>query len=448
MKKLNTLLAFTALCTLSVINGASATDLREVLAHTYNTNPTLLAERETLKTADEQYNQAFSGWLPTASLNLERQHQDVKVNNRAPADSSVGTSRDFRVNQPVFNGGETIAQINRAKNQIKAAQETLKRTEQTMFLDAITAYMDVIRTEEVLRLSQKNAEVLKKHRASTDQRFQLGEVTRTDVAQANARVSRAITDQTRALGEATVARATFKNVTGMDALSLTPPEEAPGTALTLETAISMATTNNPSVKLAEYNVLAAKNNVSISKAVLLPDVSLQGEIRNTDGFINLGGGSYDTQTATINVAVPLYQSGVEYSRIRANKNTVDRRKSEAQAVTRDVIESTTRSWENLEVARATLISTSDAVSAATTAMEGVSQETEVGSRTVLDLLDAEQELFAAQTESVRAKSTQIIASYSLKSAQGELTASGLNLPVEIYDPNVHLSKTKYRLIGF
>jgi len=420
MKKLHNIAIFS----LSVFYAVSAhaTDLTEVLVQTYKTNPDLIAEREILKATDENYNQAFSGWLPSAEINADREHDSVKSGRRR-AVSSVGTSKSFAIQQPVFNGGETIARMHQAKNQIKAEQATLIRIEQRAFLDAITAYMDVIRNDEVVKLNEKNLEVLKKSKISTDERFRLGEVTRTDAAQANARVSRAISEKTRAIGEAMVARATFKNVTGMDATTLTMPNEASNLPRTKDEAIIIAVKNNPSVKSAESSVLAAKNAVSASKAALLPDVSLRADYRNTDGILNLGGNVYDTKTATINLRMPLYQSGAEYSRIRAGKNTVNRRKFEAEGTMRDVAESATRYWENLEVSRANLISSRDAVVAATTALEGVTQEIEFGSRTVIEALNAQQELFQTQTDVVRAKHDDIIASYSLKSVMGGLGIS-------------------------
>jgi outer membrane protein len=447
MNKIFSALLISFSVTAFAASDASATTLTEVLAYTYNTNPSLLAERATLRATDEAYAQAFAGWLPTATVSGDRDKESVKAGNR-PSTSNYAYTRDFTITQPIFNGGGTIAQMHRAENQIKAGQATLKRTEQTVFLNAISAYMDVISTEEVLKLSQKNIEALQKNLTSTQERFRLGEVTNTDQAQANSRLSRATADQRRAISDAAIARGNFKSITGIDPVTLTFPEEAKISAATIDEAISIASANNPSNAISKHVVKAAKNQVSAAKAVLLPTVSLRENIRDTYGFIGLGGGEYDTKTALINVSIPLYQAGGEYSRIRESKNTVERREFDAESTARDVIQSTLRAWQVLEAARASLKSSQDAASTAGIALKGVMQEAEYGSRTVLDVLNAEQELYLTQTEIVRAKRDNIISSYTLKSALGELTAEGLKLPVTLYNPLTHLRKTKYHFAGF
>jgi outer membrane protein len=436
-----------ALLIASIPNLAAATTLQEVLVHTYNTNPTILAGRANLRATDEAYANALSGWLPSASATGERNRQSVSAGT-APTVTSNGTAYDLTVTQPLFNGGGTIAQMRRAKNLIEAERATLKRTEQTVFLNAITAYMEVISSEETLKLTQKNLANLKKNLQSTQLRFKLGEVTNTDVAQANSRLSRSITAERRALSDTVVARGNFKAITGMDPLQLTPPQEAVIKPATLDEAINLAAVKNPNTSIAKYTMLAVQNEVSANKATLLPTVNVRANARRTDGFINLGGAEYDTDTISLNATIPLYQSGAEYARIRESKSRLESRKFDTESVTRDVLRSTTRSWEAFHVARATLQSSKDSADAASIALSGVMQEAEYGSRTVLDVLNAEQELVTAQIDLVRAKQEEIVGSYSLKAALGELTAEDLKLPVKYYNPELHFNKTKYRIIGF
>lgn len=446
-RRLLTLLSSSILLSGVFASPAMAIDLQEALVSAYNTNPSLLAERENLKTTDELVSQALSGWFPSASFTAEHGRQSIHAENNANRTSTT-QSRRLNLNQPVFNGGETVAQTNRAKNLVKSGQATLERTEQNVMLDAVTVYMNLFQAQEVMKYSQTNKEVLEKHLEFANNRFSLGEVTRTDVAQSRSRLARGISDNNRARGDWENTRASFKRVTGIDPDVAVFPDVTEDLPATLDEAISIAQKNNPQIRAVQFDTLAAKNAVSASKAVLLPSVSLRAEMQKTDGFINLGGQEYDTTTALINVTVPLYQSGSEYSRIRSNKNVVERRKFDTRNALDTITDNTIRAWSNLQTARANIQSTSNAVDAAATALEGVTRESEAGTRTTLDVLDAEQELFVSKVEHTRARRDEIVSIYTLKAALGQLTAKTLSLPVAAYDPTIHYDKTKFRPAGF
>lgn len=426
---------------------AYATDLQQAFIDAYQHNPTLLAERANLKATDEQIAQAYSGFLPHAGLEWSKGEEKIERNNRYKNDGTTH-AKDLVISQPLFKGGETLFQISRAKHVIKAGQAALLNVEQNVFLETATAYMDLLQAQEVLKLSQKNEEVLRKHLQSAEERFKLGEVTRTDVAQAKARLSRAISEKTRALGDVNTALATYKRIVGTEPLQLVVPSIPANLPANIEDATKIALMQNPELEAAKFNVMASKDVINISKAALLPDVNLRSEIRKTEGYASFGRGDYDTKTATLTVSVPLYQSGAEYSKIRANKRLEERRKFEAKSVYDQVIEKTVRAWRNLEVAKSNVKSRADAVEAASVALEGVTQEAALGSRTTLDVLDAEQELFMAQVEKARAKRDEIVSSYQLKAAMGQLSAKILALPIKIYDSEEYYRKNRFKFIGY
>ncbi len=442
------LLSTTFLLSAAFSHPVLAMDLQDALVSAYKNNPALISERENLKATDEQMAQAVAGWLPSASFTVENGRESIHTENVRRRTATTETRR-LNLNQPLFNGGGTIAQMKRAKHLVKSGQANLERVEQNVLLDAITVYMNLFQAQEVLKYSENNKEVLQKHLDFAQNRFSLGEVTRTDVAQARSRLARGYSDDNRARGDWESTRASFKRVTGIEPdVAVLPDTSAITLPATLEEAIDIAQKHNPQIQSIEYDVLATQDAVTASKAALLPSVSLRAEMQKTEGFINLGGGEYDSQTALVNVTVPIFQSGAEYSRIRANKNLVGKRKMDAKNTADTVRENTIRSWQNLQTARANIQTTAEAVAAAETALAGVTHEADAGTRTTLDVLDAEQELFVARVENTRAKRDEVVSIYTLKAALGGLGAHDLQLPVDIYNPDIHYNKTKFRPAGF
>lgn len=446
-RKLLTLLSSSLMLSGVFASPAFSMELQDALVSAYKTNPALLAERENLKSSDELSSQALSGWLPSASFTAEHGRESIHAENTRLRTDTNHTRR-LNLSQPLFNGGETMAQMKRAKHLVKSGQANLERVEQSVMLDAITVYMNLFQAQEVVKYSQSNREVLDKHLESASNRFSLGEATRTDVAQSRSRLARGIADNNKAVGDWASARAAFKRVTGVEPDSAVLPENIPALPATVDEAVAIAQKNNPQIRSIQFDAMAAKDAVNVSKAVLLPSVSLRAEMQKTNGFINLGGKEYDSQTALINVTVPIFQSGAEYSRIRSNKDIAEKRKLDAQNTSDTITENTVRAWQNVGVARANIKSTAEAVDAAMIALDGVTQEFEGGTRTTLDVLDAEQELFVARVENTRAKRDEVVNIYTLQAAMGQLTAGSLKLPVALYDPSIHYNKTKFRPAGF
>ena len=428
------------------IHSAHALTLKESLVLAYKHNPLLRSERANLRATDETASQAFSGWLPTATFTHERGKENSKIGN-APQNSFITETRTFQLVQPLFKGGATVASMKRSKAVIAAGQQALLETEQQVLLQSVTAYMDVFRDKKVTEISKNNENVLQEHLDATKERFDLGEVTRTDVAQAQARVSRAITDRILAEGNLEASRATFKRVIGEDASDLSYPEILPEIPENIGQVLEMALATNPTLKQTEHSYQAAARDVQTLNAALLPTVSFNIVSRRDEGNVTFQGSNFDTDTFTFNTQIPLYQSGSEYSRIRQSKHAKQQRHYLVDEARNTVVETVIRAWEQYQVALATIKSSEDTATANEIALEGVTQEAEVGSRTTLDVLDAEQELFVARTDVIRARRNEIVAIHSLQSVIGKLNAETLALDTPIYNPNKHYNDVRFQTLG-
>lgn len=440
--------AFSWTLLISPMTSASAMTLEEALVSAYNYSPTIKAEKNALKSTAELSNQARSGWLPNVRYNYQRSREGRNLS--ASYDSlNTSYSKQFFVSQPVFNGFSTINQIAQAKNQFESAKASYGSTEQNTLFDTVSAYMDVVRETEVLKLNENNEEVLRKHLQVTRERFRLGEVTKTDVAQAKARLAVAITDRAESLGNMEIARANFKRVVGQEIYidSIETDPVLPDTPSSLTEVIETATKNHPALLQAKYAEKAAKDNIAVTRAQLMPSVTLEGNMREDKGTNIAGNGVFENKSIGFNVNVPIFQSGSEYSGLRQSKHRASQSTEEYQQTYDSVEQFAIRVWHDFNVAKQTLESTEQGVVAAKIALDGVTQEALVGSRTTLDVLDAEQELFSARVENVRAKRNHVVASYNILSALGKLTANDIKLDVEAFDPDAYYESVKYKFIG-
>lgn len=449
MKRTMKAILLTSAMSLAFAAPVLADDFTDALTATYNTNPRIKSEREALEALNESVPQAISGWLPTVVGNYS--HGENKVREKG-SDDTRGKDvriRSLTVQQPVFNGGETWARTKSAKNLVNAGQARLKAVEQDVLLRAVSAYMDVIQGQSVVELSTNNVNVLQKQEQATQDRFDVGEVTRTDVAQSGARVARAESDRSQAMGDLESARAEFERLVGYKPANLlTMPEQEPALPASLDEAKARALAKNPSAESAFYQEKAASNDVWARAALLLPSVSLQGQMERDDSKGGVFGIAERNDSLLLNVRIPLYQSGAEYSRVREAANNRERRKFDTIDIRNETIENVTKAWERLQTARATIESNDSAIKAAEVALEGVKQEQQYGARTTLDVLDAEQELFVARVNLVRSKRNEKVAVYNLMSVMGELTPENLGLKVQKYDAEKEYDRTKYQMIGF
>jgi TolC family type I secretion outer membrane protein len=434
--------------------------LQKALSHTYRTNPEIKAQRKVLEQLNENVSQAFSGWLPTASIDYNKGRQRNRFSQSQQGNSLINSQQDSRwsysdnevrqltVEQPLFRGGETVAQTNSAEKQVEAGRAELTNTEQEIMLRAITSYMDVVRDRSVLELSRNNVDVLRKQLQASRDRFDVGEVTRTDVAQSEARLARAQNDEILAKGALTTSIANFERFVGYTPEELSVPEAFPEIPATVEEAVTIALESNPALISAMYRSEAAEDDVDVNVARILPDVSLRGTMRREQGAGIIGNADFDNDAVTVNVSVPLYQSGAEYSRIRASKSRLSEQRFQLSNVRDQVRQTVVQSWEDLETSISAIRATNEAIAAAQIALKGVRQEQLYGARTILDVLDAEQELFSAEVSLVRAQRDRIVAIFTLLARMGRLTPEMLVLDTPAFNPKEHYEDVRYQVIGF
>jgi outer membrane protein len=427
---------------------AAAQTLENALAAAYRNNPTLLAQRAKLRSTDEQVPQALSNWRPTvevtASTGLNRVDSNVatqQLQHREPNSVSLD------VTQPLFRGGRTLAATSEAENTVRAERARLAGIEQKVMLDATTAYLDVYRDLAVLDLNRNNEQVLRRQLEATRDRFQVGEITRTDVFQAEARLARATADRIQSEGNLETSRAAYANVVGEPPPGkLELPKPLGDLPVSKDEAARAATTQNPNVVAAEFDQRAALDRVDGVWGELLPTVSLTGsasrELQSSNEKSNIS-----TLEGLLKLTVPLNTTGSTYSRLRAARQTVSERRNLIDKERRDAAQVASRAWETVQSARARVDSIATQIRASTVALEGVQREAAVGSRTVLDVLDAEQELLDAKVNHVRAQRDELVATFELVSAVGQLTARDMKLNVDLYDPTLHYNEVRDKWFG-
>lgn len=427
---------------------AHSQTLEEALTAAYNNNPTLLAERARLRSTDELVPQALAGWRPTVRLAADAGKSRVDSNTAVVTNPQTRTPRSLalQLSQPVYDGGRTPAAIEQSENTVRSGQAQLSATEQAVLLSAATAYMNVVRDQAVLELNINNVQVLRRQLEAARDRFRVGEITRTDVSQSEARVARSIADRVAAEGNLQASRAAFQNVVGIMPERLMAPTVVGELPASLPQAVELAATQNPAVVATRYAAAAAADGIDVVKAETLPDVTLSGGLSRNYDAVTTGSRS-DVAQATVNLTVPLYQAGADYSRVRQQKHVANQRRIETDQERRDAIETAARAWEALQAAQAQITSFRAQIEASEIALEGVQREAQVGSRTVLDVLDAEQELLDSRVNLVRAQRDEGVAAVQLKSAIGRMTAQGLGLPVEVYNPARNYETVRGRWIG-
>ncbi len=427
---------------------AHASSFEDALTAAYERNPRIKQERERLKGTDEGLAQAASGFRPTISGSYGRGRQQTSLNGGAD-NRSTYENQGLRLEQPLYRGGGTLAAMDSAKERIKAGQYELVAVEQQVLLDAVTAYMNVVANSSILELSRANERVLTEQLNAATTRFQVGEVTRTDVAQSQVRVSDAHTAVIAAEGQLNSAIATFERVVGYRPEGeFVIPTQMPELPATLEEALERGRAASPRLLAAIHAAKSSLYDVRTSKASLLPRVSLVGSISRDDGAGSFGNTSFDQDRLGVEVTVPLYQSGAEYSRVRQAKAASRQREHASIDARQAVDESVVQGWEQLQAATATMATRNAQIKSAELALEGVKQEHQFGVRTLLDVLDAEQELFAARTDLVRAERDRMVAAHTLAFRLGQLTPAAVGVQAVPYNPQANADDVAWKSIGF
>ena len=434
------------LAALPVAPAAAQQTIVEALALAYATNPTLGAARAELRTVNEQIPQELSNWRPRVTVfsDVGQQRVDNKVDD---PETTTPRSVELDVTQSLFRGGRTIAGTRRAEAEVDAQRARLLDTEQEVLLSASIAYMDVWRDQSVLQLQINNEQVLTRQLEASRDRFEVGEITRTDVAQSESRLARAVGDRVAAEGDLSISRAVYQEVIGVAPGLLEAVPAVEGIPDGLDQIIEVAENENPTVLADVFSEAAELQNVKVQFGQLLPEISVVGTLRHSAEEATARS-KRDQAQILARVTVPIYQQGFVSSQVREAKQRSSQRRLQIDESRRRVVQDSISAWEALITARAEIEAFEAEVNSTRIALEGVRQENAVGARTVLDILDAEQEFLDAQVNLVRAERDEVVAGYQVLTAMGRMIAANLGLPVTIYDPDKDLEAVRDVWYGF
>ena len=441
-----------------------AETLNEALAAAYRYNPQLDAERARLRATDEDVPIARSGYLPQINANSDINWQNTNVRpdcSDGPCSELTRFARSSQfeqgtrypkgysvdLTQNVFKGFQVFNAVNVAEANVRAERENLRNVEQKVLLDATTFFMDVVQDQAIVRLNESNVNVLSRELKATEDRFAVGEVTRTDMAQAQARRALSVAQLDRARADLKTSRGNFERVVGHAPSDLIEPSGYERLLpRTLDEAIAIGTKENPAVVAALYNEQAARYTVDQVRGQLLPEVQLEASYENRFDKSRITDES-EVGTVTGRLKVPLYEGGAIYAQVRQAKQThvsflqeIEQARSKTES---DIVEA----WSQLMGFRAQLQSDQAQVEANRTALTGVREEERVGQRTLLDVLNAEQELVFSQVQLARDRRNIVVFSHTLLAAIGRLDVLNLDVTSTVYDAEAHYDEVRRKWIG-
>ncbi len=446
----------------SVFAGAAFADtLFGAMEKAYTTNPSLQGERAGQRAIDEQVPQALSGWRPKVSVtgSLTRDYTEFS-NGRLITDQGLGNEgrADLQIalRQPIFRGFKTIEGTRAAEARVEGGRQNLLVTEQNVLFAVVQAYMNVYAGRQLVGLQKQNVAALSGQLKAANERFNAGEITRTDVAQARASLARAQSLQTNAEAELARDVATYLQVVGNEPGKLAAPKTGK-LPKSLSAALAKAGETNPNILASAFVEIAAQHDIEVERGDLLPTADLEASAFLQDKFENNIGstnhlfkgtpGSSRGYSVSAVVSVPIYEGGAVYSRIRRAKQLASQQRIAVVEVARAVRQAVAASWSAYVALGEIIAQAKVQVSAAALALDGVQQEYQAGTRTTQDVLDAQSALVSARTTLVTAEKNRIISAYQLLSAVGQLTARDLGLKVTIYDPAENYNRVRDKWIG-
>ena len=447
--------AMTSVLVLMGTRGVSAETLESALARAYGNNPELNAQRAGVRVRDEDVAQAKSGYRPriNATADIGRTYTDATRQSAfgggTTRSNDMISPRGFgvEINQSIFDGFQTSNRVRAAESGVLGSREQLNTTEQSVLLDAATAYMDVLRDTAILDLQRNNVEVIDEQLRQTRDRFNVGEVTRTDVAQAEARLAASRSEASLAEANLRNSIATYRQVVGVEPQQLAPGR--PLDALTprsIDAALKVALNEHPAIKARQHAVDVAELQVKVAQGALAPQLGVAGSVDQRYSSQSPGDQTFSASVVA-RLTVPIYEGGQAYSATRQAKEEAGQRRLEADSVRDQVRAAVQSSWGRLEAARAQIQAAQAQIDAAETALSGVREEARVGQRTTLDVLNAQQELLTARVNLIQAQRDRVVASYSLVNAMGRLNSRALALKVNHYSPKIHYDQVKDLWIG-
>ena len=432
---------------------ALADTIEAALVRAYQNNPQLNAQRASVRVIDENVPQALSGYRPKVALTASAgvQYTDTNITSGGSPTAIVRTethgvdpprSAGLTISQTLYNGGQTANKTRAAESQVSGAREGLRVLDEAVLLSAATIYMDYLRDAAIVEVQKSNVRVLEQTLKQTRDRFNVGEVTRTDVAQSEAQLAAGKTQLLTAEANLVTTRANFRRIIGNEPVAL-----APGSPVdrflpaTLPSAIELSLIENPNVTAAMYGIDVNFLQVKVNEGALLPTVTFQASVQQ----------SYEQQmtvfrsfgaSAIAQISAPLYQGGAEYSLIRQSKETLVQQRLVLDQTRDQTRANTVTAWGQLVAGKAQVASAQAQVTASEIALNGVREEAKAGQRTTLDVLNAQQALVNARVALVTAQHDRVVASYAVLSAVGRLSPQVLNLPTSTYDPSVHYQQVR------
>ncbi|HMO30492.1 TolC family outer membrane protein [Enterovirga sp.] len=423
---------------------AKAETIPSALSRAYIGNPTLGGQRASVRATDENVPRALSGYRPsvTAIANSGIQGLDGITGGRALHQTTLPSTVGIQVNQNLFNGFRTSNSTRQAESQVLGARESLRNTEANTLFTGAQAYMNVLRDTAILDLQRNNRDVLEQQLEQTRIRFKVGEVTRTDVAQAESRLAQARSQVSAAESALQTSIAAYRQVIGVEPRHLATG--APVDRLvprTLTAAVQIGLEEHPAVIAALHAVDAAEYQVKITEGELAPTLNVVGSVAQSWDQ-QLAGDRFASASIVGQLSVPIYTGGEVYARVRQAKETVGQRRMEAEGVRDQVRAAIVSAWGGLEAAKASILAAQAQVEAARIALIGVREEARVGQRTTLDILNQQQELLNAQVTLITSQRDRVVASYAVAGAIGRLSARTLGLRVELYSAKLHYDQVR------
>lgn len=434
---------------------ALADTIEGALVRAYQTNPQLNSQRASVRSVDENVPQALSGYRPRVAITATAGYQYTDLSSGLVAGGAAGTTTTSQmagvqvprsvgatVTQTLFNGMQTTNRTRAAESQVSAAREGLRVLEQTVLLSAATIYMDYLRDSAIVEVQRSNVRVLEQTLKQTRDRFNVGEVTRTDVAQSEAQLAAGRTQQLTADSNLTTTRANYRRIIGSEPTAL-----APGSPVdrylppSLATAVNLGLTENPNVTSAMYGIDVSYLAVKVNEGALFPTLTLQATVQQAwEAAITVP--RQLSAAAVAQLSVPVYQGGGEYSLIRQSKESLTQQRLVLELVRTQTRATVVQAWGQLLAGRAQVSSAQAQVAASEIALNGVREEAKAGQRTTLDVLNAQQALVNARVALVTAQHDRVVASYSVLSAVGRLSPQVMDLKTTVYDPSVHYHQVR------
>ncbi|WP_024511951.1 TolC family outer membrane protein [Bradyrhizobium sp. ARR65] len=425
-----------------------ADTIEAALVRAYQSNPQLNAQRAQVRSTDENVPKALSGYRPTVNLTASTgyQYTDETLSQSGAKLRVHGTniprSVGLTASQNLFNGYQTANGVRAAEAQVSGSREALRVLEETVLFNAATVYMDYLRDAANLEVQKSNVRVLEQTLKQTRDRFNVGEVTRTDVAQSEAQLAAGKTQELTAESNLTTTRSNFRRIIGTE-----PTNLAPGSPVdrflpsTLQQAVDISLIENPNVTAAMYGIDVNYLQVKINEGALLPSVTLQASVQQANDQSPTIAQQF-TASAIANVRVPIYQGGAEYSLIRQSKENLAQQRLNLETTRDQTRANTVTAWGQLVATKAQVASAQAQVTASEIALNGVREEAKAGQRTTLDVLNAQQALVNARIALVTAQHDRVVASYNVLQAIGRLSPQVLNLRTPTYDPSVHYQQVR------